>query len=318
MFGLKKSQRYVPFADGPCPTRHILWLPSHALGKLTERAFAMCAAMFQNSNSLPIALIQSLVIEVPGLKWGEHDTKDQMLGRALTYLVLYSTLGMMFRWSWGVRLLAAADDEADEGDYKQIGGSVPPPVGAGVGDQVQANNADSRMAAEPGSRLVQSPEAHTDRGDEPEGNPFFSVQDADAAEEGRGRSKGYSKANGAVASSPASSVPPFTAPGSAHSAHAMHTARRGSSNGPAGFGRRLSSQSRTYSQSSQHHARKKPTRTESGREFWGLPNFPKDRGIVLEEEDSSDDDGEPEFVSFFVRSPRRRTGWTGAAVMGYG
>ena len=38
---------------------------------------------------------QSLVIEVPHLKWGPDDTKDQMLGRALTYLVLYSTLGMM-------------------------------------------------------------------------------------------------------------------------------------------------------------------------------------------------------------------------------
>jgi hypothetical protein len=216
--------------------------------------------MFQNSNSLPIALIQSLVVEVPGLKWDEHDTKDQMLGRALTYLVLYSTLGMMFRWSWGVRLLAAADD-ADEADYKRIDEQVPPPVGAGVGDQVQ-NNLD----------YVASPEAHT------EGNPFFSTQDA---EEGRGRTTSTATAN----SPPA----PFTAPGSAHS---LQSARRGSS-GPTTFGRRGSS-NRSYSQSS--HTRKKPTRTESGREFWGLPNFPKDRGIVLEEEDSSDDDGEPEWV----------------------
>lgn len=29
------------------------------------------------------------------MKWDKDDTKDQMLGRALTYLVLYSTLGMM-------------------------------------------------------------------------------------------------------------------------------------------------------------------------------------------------------------------------------
>lgn len=35
------------------------------------------------------------MVEVPGLKWDKDDTKDQMLGRALTYLVLYSTLGMM-------------------------------------------------------------------------------------------------------------------------------------------------------------------------------------------------------------------------------
>jgi hypothetical protein len=32
---------------------------------------------------------------VPGLKWDDDDNKDKMLGRALTYLVLYSTLGMM-------------------------------------------------------------------------------------------------------------------------------------------------------------------------------------------------------------------------------
>lgn len=36
-----------------------------------------------------------------------------MLGRALTYLILYSTLGMMLRWSYGVHLLTQADDEAE-------------------------------------------------------------------------------------------------------------------------------------------------------------------------------------------------------------
>ena len=55
----------------------------------------MAAAMFMNSNSLPIALMQSLVVTVHGLKWDIDDTKSAMLGRALTYLVLYSTLGMV-------------------------------------------------------------------------------------------------------------------------------------------------------------------------------------------------------------------------------
>lgn len=55
----------------------------------------MAAAMFMNSNSLPIALMQSLVISVPGLKWGTDDSKNAMVGRALTYLVVYSTLGMI-------------------------------------------------------------------------------------------------------------------------------------------------------------------------------------------------------------------------------
>jgi len=55
----------------------------------------MAASMFMNSNSLPIALMQSLVVTVPGLKWGEDDNKNAMLGRALSYLVVYSTLGMI-------------------------------------------------------------------------------------------------------------------------------------------------------------------------------------------------------------------------------
>lgn len=61
----------------------------------SRRSFAIAASMFMNSNSLPIALMQSLVITVPGLKWGHDDDVNAMVGRALTYLVLYSTLGMV-------------------------------------------------------------------------------------------------------------------------------------------------------------------------------------------------------------------------------
>ncbi|KAJ7163931.1 membrane transport protein-domain-containing protein [Mycena crocata] len=81
--------------------------------KRSQRNFAMAASMFMNSNSLPIALMQSLVVTVPGLKWGPDDNKNAMVGRALTYLVLYSTLGMVLRWSYGVRLLAQSDPESE-------------------------------------------------------------------------------------------------------------------------------------------------------------------------------------------------------------
>jgi predicted permease len=57
----------------------------------------MAAAMFMNSNSLPIALMQSLVVTVHGLKWDDDDNKNAMLGRALSYLVMYSTFGMVVR-----------------------------------------------------------------------------------------------------------------------------------------------------------------------------------------------------------------------------
>jgi len=57
----------------------------------------MAAAMFMNSNSLPIALMQSLVISVPDLAWGKADSSNAMIGRALTHPTMYSTLGMVVR-----------------------------------------------------------------------------------------------------------------------------------------------------------------------------------------------------------------------------
>ncbi|CUA76789.1 putative transporter C5D6,04 [Schizosaccharomyces pombe 972h-] [Rhizoctonia solani] len=90
----------------------VAWVLGTVFGlKRSQRNFAIAASAFQNSNSLPIALMQSLVVTVHELKWGKGDTKDAMLGRALTYLVLYSTLGMILRWSYGVHLLAQADEE---------------------------------------------------------------------------------------------------------------------------------------------------------------------------------------------------------------
>ena len=95
-----------------CAIRHIAVHVIHLA--VLFRSFAIAAAMFMNSNSLPIALMQSLVVTVPGLKWGSDDSKNAMVGRALTYLVLYSTLGMILRWSYGVRLLSQADPETTE------------------------------------------------------------------------------------------------------------------------------------------------------------------------------------------------------------
>jgi predicted permease len=74
----------------------------------------MAAAMFMNSNSLPIALMQSLVVAVPELMWGPDDSKNVMLGRALTYLTMYSTLGMVVRYSYGIQLLSRADTEVPQ------------------------------------------------------------------------------------------------------------------------------------------------------------------------------------------------------------
>ena len=86
----------------------------------------MAAAMIMNSNSLPVALLQSLALSVPGLEWGQDDTVDAIVGRALTYLLLGGTMGQFvssflspivlkaylgnsqIRWSLGVHLLTKA------------------------------------------------------------------------------------------------------------------------------------------------------------------------------------------------------------------
>ena len=52
-----------------------------------------------NTNSLPVALMQSLAVSIPALRWGDDDNKDAMVGRAFTYLVLYSSFSMMVRVS---------------------------------------------------------------------------------------------------------------------------------------------------------------------------------------------------------------------------
>jgi predicted permease len=83
------------------------------------RNFALAAAMFMNSNSLPVALMQSLVITIPALKWGVDDNNNAMVGRALTYLLLYSTIGMVLRWSVGWHLLTQSDPQRPETDLEE-------------------------------------------------------------------------------------------------------------------------------------------------------------------------------------------------------
>lgn len=199
------------------------------------------------------------MVEVPGLKWGKDDTKDQMLGRALTYLVLYSTLGMMFRWSYGVKLLSQADDEAEE--IKEVPAPVAEPQNIATSNQVRSPDQIPHV----GSR---------------ETDPFFTTAKSmtrDEEDERRNPSRSFSRATGRE-------------PSETHSfdhaqvsAHSLHPVRRESS-----LGQRSGSRVRSQSQSSTH--RKPLTRSESGREFWGLPQFPKRERILLEEDSDDDDD----------------------------
>ncbi|GAA5824082.1 hypothetical protein JCM11251_001514 [Rhodosporidiobolus azoricus] len=127
----------------------VAWLFGKAVGlKRGQRNFAIACATFQNSNSLPIALLQSLIGEKLPLTWGPHDTKDAMLGRGLSYLVLFSSLGIIVRWSIGVRLLSSAETETEPNAAEDDVESAASPAGTtDVGTNADASSSEATLRA---------------------------------------------------------------------------------------------------------------------------------------------------------------------------
>ncbi|EGG06612.1 uncharacterized protein MELLADRAFT_63226 [Melampsora larici-populina 98AG31] len=80
-----------------------------------DRKFSMAISMFMNSSALPVALSMSL-IQNSGSKnvfqWGAEDTRDEQIGRTLAYIILFSTLGFLVQWSYGLRLLSVPQAES--------------------------------------------------------------------------------------------------------------------------------------------------------------------------------------------------------------
>lgn len=119
----------------------------------SQRAFAIACATFMNSNSLPIALMQSLTYTVESLKWGTEDSRDAMLGRALSYLVLFSTLGIILRWSYGIKLLSTADDEvANDEEQAIVVNERDPSTTATTNQNGASNDASTPLLGDDGSQ----------------------------------------------------------------------------------------------------------------------------------------------------------------------
>lgn len=162
------------------------------------------------------------------------------------------------RWSVGVKLLSQADEEAVE-----VESNIPRSIGPG--------------------QTVQSPEAIEPHPGAGETDPFFasaSSMSRDELDERRNPSGSLQPVSTARKSSESPSIAWTSGPGSAHS---MHPPGRRESVAQSILSRRGSSQDR--------HSKRKLSRTDSGREFWGLPEAPRRQRIALIEEDSSDDEG---------------------------
>lgn len=59
--------------------------------------FAMACSMCMNSNTIPIALLQNLVVTVPILASSSSDDAEAMLGRAVSYIMLFYSLALVVR-----------------------------------------------------------------------------------------------------------------------------------------------------------------------------------------------------------------------------
>ncbi|EGG02708.1 uncharacterized protein MELLADRAFT_91175 [Melampsora larici-populina 98AG31] len=80
----------------------------------SDRKFCIAVSMFMNSNSLPIAIATSMLAgmgSTGGFEWGPTDDQDKQMARTLSYFVLFSSFGLVLRWSYGVRLLAVSTEE---------------------------------------------------------------------------------------------------------------------------------------------------------------------------------------------------------------
>lgn len=80
----------------------------------SQRAIIVSGSMFMNTNTIPVALIQSLSMSLPILKVGPDDKPENQLARALSYLLIYGLLGSFVRWSLGVKLFELANEKMEQ------------------------------------------------------------------------------------------------------------------------------------------------------------------------------------------------------------
>ncbi|KAG0372298.1 hypothetical protein BGX24_000436, partial [Mortierella sp. AD032] len=81
-----------------------------------EEKFVIASVFFSNTNSLPMALVQSLAMSAAGVRLlrDEMDTKEMVMARGISYILFYAIFGNLVRWSYGFSLLVPKDEEEEE------------------------------------------------------------------------------------------------------------------------------------------------------------------------------------------------------------
>ncbi|GJJ73303.1 auxin efflux carrier family protein [Entomortierella parvispora] len=111
----------------PIPVFYVLfstisWVVAKAGSRLLgfskdEEKFVIASILFSNTNSLPMALLQSLAFSAAGdrLLRDSNDTKEDVAARGISYILFYAIFGNLVRWSYGFTLLVPQDKEEAPG-----------------------------------------------------------------------------------------------------------------------------------------------------------------------------------------------------------
>ncbi|KAG0199947.1 hypothetical protein BGX28_006875 [Mortierella sp. GBA30] len=104
----------------------VSWLLARAGSRLLrfsadEEKFVTASILFSNTNSLPMALVQSLALSAAGTRLlrDEQDTKEQVAARGISYILFYAIFGNLVRWSYGFSLLVPKTKGEDGGNQPQ-------------------------------------------------------------------------------------------------------------------------------------------------------------------------------------------------------
>ncbi|KAI9478182.1 MAG: auxin efflux carrier [Benjaminiella poitrasii] len=109
----------------PIPTFYIIFtsiswilcqtiLPIFSIDKYYKRFVTACV-VFNNANSLPVAIISSLAVSEAGktLFWGSDDSQSEVSTRGISYVLFFGLFSNLLRWSIGYNLLKKNDNDDD-------------------------------------------------------------------------------------------------------------------------------------------------------------------------------------------------------------
>ncbi|RKP12450.1 membrane transport protein-domain-containing protein [Piptocephalis cylindrospora] len=90
----------------------------------SQSNFMRATLTFSNTNTLPIALVESLSyssalpwLQSPGKSEDELEDSEDIAARGVSFIVFYSILGNLIRWSYGTTLLSKDEDAQISGSY---------------------------------------------------------------------------------------------------------------------------------------------------------------------------------------------------------